>query len=83
MESEKSKPLVPKISLAAVVEGANVKIISIDPDMNVSGRLAELGIYPGETVKIIKNRKKGPVLVLVKDATFMLGRNMAEKIFVS
>jgi ferrous iron transport protein A len=76
------KAQVDKIALIEAQEGSTVTVLSIDSGLNCSGRLAELGIYPGETIRIVKNKKRGPVLVLVKESTFMLGRGMAEKIYV-
>jgi len=69
--------------LTNIREGIKVTIEKIDSGMSLKGRLAELGIYPGECIKVLRNSKRGPVLVNVKDSTFMLGRGMAEKIFVS
>jgi len=68
--------------LSDTKEGQTVKIHSIHSGLGAKGRLFELGIYPGEKVKIVKNGRFGPVMLLVKDSTFMLGREMTKKIFV-
>jgi len=69
-------------SLSEVKEGGSVIVNSIDSGRGLRSRLAELGIYPGEILKVVRNSRFGPVLVMVKDSTFMLGRGMAQKIFV-
>ena len=69
--------------LSQMREGSNVTIGKIDSGMSLRRRLAELGIYPGETVKILRNSSRGPVLLLVKNSTIMLGRGMAQKIYAN
>jgi len=82
MESEKCQPKEFYLTLSSIREGESAIVHHVDPGMNLNSRLAELGLYPGERVKMVKNRSKGPVLISVKESTFMLGRGMALKIYV-
>jgi len=81
MEKQGKKPNTSS-NLSSSKKGSKVTVTKIDSGRGLKGRLAELGIYPGEIVQIIKNSKRGPMLVLVKNSTYMLGRGMAQKIFV-
>ena len=45
--------------------------------------LAEMGVYPGETLKIIRSAPfAGPILVEANGCRFILGRGMAAKVIV-
>jgi Fe2+ transport system protein FeoA len=64
--------------------GEELFVISVDAGRKAKNRLANLGIVPG--VKIIKNKAApfhGPVEIIVKGASLVLGRGLAEKIRVS
>lgn len=45
-------------------------------------RLMDLGLIPGERLKILNNPGHGPVTVLIKGAKVALGHGLAEKIMV-
>jgi len=47
----------------------------------LSHRLAEMGITPGEEIRII-NRGPGPFIVEVRGTRFFLGRGMVHRILV-
>jgi len=42
--------------------------------------LAELGIYPGKKIKVIRNR--GALIVSVNGSSFVIGRGLAAKVVV-
>jgi Fe2+ transport system protein FeoA len=45
-------------------------------------RLTDLGIVPGEELKIIRGNRNSPFVVQVRGGKVMLGRGMLEKIEV-
>ncbi len=61
--------------------GEVLHIRSIGGGRNLSKRLAEMGLYPGSTIKIISNQG-GPVIIAVGETRLAIGRGMAAKIFV-
>ena len=63
--------------------GSKLKIISVDAGYRAKQRLANLGIVPG--VKIIKKRAApfhGPIELIVKGSSLVIGRGLASKINV-
>jgi Fe2+ transport system protein FeoA len=64
--------------------GEELLVLRVDAGKKAKNRLANLGIVPG--VKIIKNKAApfhGPVEIIVKGTSLVLGRGLAEKIIVS
>ena len=70
------------IPLAMVSEGEIVKIISVRGGRGVMQRLADLGLIPGTSIKIIKSIGNGPLLLEVKGSRIALGRGISMKLFV-
>ncbi len=63
--------------------GAKGKIIFIDGGRGASQRLSDLGMTPGEVVRLdSKSSFGGPVRLCVRDCCIAVGRGLAEKIFV-
>jgi DtxR family Mn-dependent transcriptional regulator len=63
--------------------GAELIVKSVNAGFNAKKRLANLGIIPG--VKIIKRKAapfRGPIEVLVRGTSLVLGRGLAAKIIV-
>ncbi|MDD5070133.1 MAG: ferrous iron transport protein B, partial [Candidatus Omnitrophica bacterium] len=69
------------------------KLIEVKPDQevvfqSVSGgrqvvqRLTDMGLIPGERLKVLQNSGSGPITVLVKGTRLAIGREMAGKIRV-
>lgn len=46
------------------------------------GRMASMGITPGAAILMIRNPKRGPVIIEVRDTLIALGRSEAAKILV-
>ena len=64
-------------------KGEEVVVLSVNAGRNAKTRLANLGLVPG--VKIIKRKKapfRGPVQIIVKGSSLVLGRGLASKIVV-
>ena len=71
------------ITLNMVLPGKKVRIIMVEGGVRCRQCLAELGVYPGDIVKVIRSAPfAGPILVEVNGARVMLGRGMASKIIV-
>jgi ferrous iron transport protein A len=62
-------------------EGSEVRIKRILGGRGIKCRLEGLGIFPGQTVKVLKNGW-GPVLIEVFGRKIGLGRGQAAKILV-
>ena len=70
------------MSLAMVASGSRVRFLSVDAGCGLRCRLAELGLVPGTEIEVLRNSRCGPFLVAVRGCRFLLGRDMASKIFV-
>lgn len=68
--------------LAMVAPGDEVRLIAIRGGRRMRKRLAELGLNPGLTVRVVQRDGCGPLILAVKDSRLALGRGMAHKIMV-
>jgi ferrous iron transport protein A len=59
-----------------------VKVIRIEGGFGVMDKLKPLGILPGENVEILRNDNTGPLVLSVKGSRMVIGRGMAQKIYV-
>ena len=60
----------------------NLTFIALDGGLGARQRLTDMGLVPGEQLKILHNSGYGPVTVLIKGAKVALGHGLAEKIVV-
>ena len=70
-------------SLCNCENGKEVVVLRVHAGFMAKKRLANLGIIPG--VKIIKKRSalfRGPVEIIVKGSSLVLGRGLASRIMV-
>jgi ferrous iron transport protein A len=66
-----------------VAPGESVRLVQIRGGQNVRRRLAELGLTPGVTLRVVQGEAFGPLIIAFKDdARLALGRGMAHKIEV-
>lgn len=75
------KPLIKCLADCAIEE--ELIILRVNTGYNAKRRLANLGIFPG--VKIYKKKAapfRGPIEIIVKDSSLVIGRGLATKIFV-
>ncbi len=78
---KKTRPLIK--CLTECENGAELTVLSVNAGRKAKQRLAHLGIVPG--VKIIKEKSapfRGPVKIVVRGTTLVLGRGLAAKISV-
>ncbi len=69
------------LTLSRAEEGKEYKVLSFLGGKNLRCRLEGLGIFPGQTIKVLQNRW-GPVLVEVMGRKIGIGRGQAEKILL-
>lgn len=55
---------------------------SLEGGRGVMQRLTDMGLIPGERLKVLHNTGFGPVTVLIKGAKVALGHGLASKIIV-
>ncbi len=70
-----------QISLAEASAG-RVRVSGIAGGADIQGRLAGIGIIPRCELEIVKNERRGPIVVRVGQSRIALGRGVAEKIIV-
>jgi DtxR family Mn-dependent transcriptional regulator len=64
-------------------KGEVVVVIRVNAGRNAKTRLANLGVVPGVRITKTKNAPfKGPLEILVKGSSLVLGRGLASKIIV-
>jgi len=62
--------------------GHSVVFVSIDGGCGVVKRLSDMGLVPGEIIRILNSPGIGPVTLLVKGTKLALGNGLAKKIFI-
>ena len=70
------------MGLNEVTDGQTVVITRIDGGRNARKKLMDLGMIPGVPVTIIRRAGRNPMLLSVMGRQVVLGRGMAEKVFV-
>lgn len=71
------------MTLVDLVEGRNAKIVLIGGGRNARQQLRELGLSPGDTVRVIRHAALGgPLLIECRGAQIALGRGIADKVVV-
>ena len=64
-------------------KGEVVTVLSVKTGLKAKRRLANLGVFPG--IKILKKKSaplKGPIEIIVKGSSLVIGRGLASKIMV-
>ena len=67
-------------TLAETRDGEECIVIGILGGRGAIRNLAELGIYPGKRIRVVRNR--GAVMVSVDGSYFVIGRGLAMKVVV-
>jgi len=64
-------------------KGENVIVLNVDTEIRQKKRLANLGIIPGARIKKKKEAPfRGPLEIIVKGSSLVIGRGIASKITV-
>ncbi len=80
MKSKQSKDKT--VSLDQIDTGKTVTIDHIDVGPGLKNRLAAMGLFTDQPICVMRNDRRGQVIVAVKDSRVVLGRGMSHKIFV-
>ena len=70
------------ISILEVEPGQTVRLSKITAGRGLRHRLAAMGVLPDSQITVLRVVAGGQVIVKVKDSRIVLGRGMANKIFV-
>ncbi len=68
--------------LSTVPAGKKVKLVEVHAGYGLKSRLSSMGLTKNIEFEVIHNRHPGPFVVNIRGTRVMLGRGMAEKIFV-
>ena len=70
------------LPLVALRPGEMAWVYAVRGGHGAARRLAELGLTPGQPVRILSAGRGGPILVEVRGSRIALGRGMAAKVLV-
>ncbi|AEC52655.1 hypothetical protein PNA2_1740 [Pyrococcus sp. NA2] len=70
------------VPLTALKEGEAGVVVNILGGPNARARLLSMGIAPGVTVRVIKGRGPGPMIIGVGASRIAIGWGIAKKILV-
>lgn len=68
--------------LVIVRQGQSVKIKEIRGGRALLSRLANMGIYPGVTIRVVSNIGRGPIIISKNGVRFGIGFGIANRIIV-
>lgn len=71
-----------QLPLSMASPGEEVKIVSVRAGRGLTQRLADMGLTPGTSVKVINSRGAGPVLINLRGTRLALGFGITQKITV-
>lgn len=69
-------------SLAELPAGSHALVQRLCGGRGLAGRLAGMGLTVGCRIEVLQNRRRGPVLVRVRETRIALGHGEAAKILV-
>jgi Fe2+ transport system protein FeoA len=70
------------MTLSMAAPGEEVYLVAVRGGWGIRRRLADMGLNPGERLRVIQSGRSGPMLVAVRGFRLALGRGMAHKIIV-
>jgi len=70
------------VPLSSVDIGRKVRLLRIHAGRALQSHLTALGLVPGVEFEVIRSSNSGPFIISVKDTRLMLGRGMAQNIYV-
>lgn len=68
--------------LADLPAGQSGTVMDLSGGHAACGRLAAMGIVPGQKVRVLRNDGAGPLLLIVGDSRLALGRGLAAKVLL-
>ncbi len=69
--------------LSLIKPGESVRLVKVDGGNGLRQRMVAMGLLPGASFEVVKNKGDGPVVLCVKGARLIVGRGMSDKIMVS
>jgi len=73
----------PALPLFQAANDEQVRIIRIEGDREIQGRLSDMGLSPGVLLEIVSNNASGPVIVAVRGGRLAINADLARRIMVS
>ena len=70
------------MSLAMASPGEMITVVDVRAGRGLQRRLADMGLVPGTTVKVINGHAPGPIIIDLRGSRLVLGHGMAQKIMV-
>ncbi len=70
------------VTLLDIPEGEKAEVVNLAGGYGFMRRLQEMGLIPGQIVKVIRNSAMGPVEISVMGTHLAIGRGIAAKIIV-
>ena len=70
------------ISLAMVSPGKTVQVVGVRFGWGLQRKLADMGLTPGVTVRVLNNQIAGPVIIDLRGSRLALGRGMTQRVLV-
>ncbi|ADY55578.1 FeoA family protein [Syntrophobotulus glycolicus DSM 8271] len=68
--------------LHTIEEGASCQVQRIDGDTRFISRITSVGITPGCTIKVLRNKPFAPILVYSRDTVLAINKNEANRLLV-
>lgn len=68
--------------LAMVSQGEEVTVVDIRAGHRLTKRLADMGLTPGTTLRVITSHSPGPILIDLRGSRLVLGHGIAQKVMV-
>ena len=68
--------------LAMARPGEVVTVVSIRAGWGLTRRLADMGLVPGTTLRVINSQMPGPIIIDLRGSRLVLGHGVAQKILV-
>lgn len=80
--SSTSTPRHSPLPLTSAKPNEPARIVSIAGGASVQARLASLGMFPTEPIRVLRCNRRGPLLLQVRGSKLALGRGLCKHIFV-
>jgi ferrous iron transport protein A len=75
-------PSATTVSVGSMEKGDCVNVLRIAGGREMKARLYSMGIMPGNTVEVLSNCGRGPIIVKIMGSQVALGRGMAGRVWV-
>jgi len=68
--------------LAMVSPGGVVQVVDVRAGWGLQRRLADMGLTPGVTIRVMNSQRPGPIIVDLRGSRLVLGYGMTQRILV-